>query len=340
MPYAIKPSDGKFCVVNSETDKPVEGGVHATRAQALAHMRALYANAPDASKSVGQQVSSTLETLISFPKYKTRWGTMHFKSGPIAPQRIEDRTVTGIAAVIGNVDEGDDRIHPGAFTKTLQEGKKRVRHLWQHKTDEPPTAHIIDLQEVGRADTPADLKAKYPDAIGALIVTREYLDTPRANEVLAGIKSGAVDEMSFGYTTIKGRVDFEKSASGRPIRNLREVRLMETSDVLWGMNPATRASKSIMELDPEDLLEMLQMIDQGETLTDADHAALARVVALVSDMEQSAPEAPEDEIDPTSTKDVSTKPETITTGGVPLAKALLLQLEIMQREMEGYSNGR
>jgi len=50
MPYGIKPSGDKFVVYNTDTDKPVPGGEHATRADALAHQRALMVNVKDANK--------------------------------------------------------------------------------------------------------------------------------------------------------------------------------------------------------------------------------------------------------------------------------------------------
>lgn len=164
---------------------------------------------------------------------------------------IEDRIVTGFAAVLGNVDDGGDITHPGAFTKTIQESGRRVRHLWQHDTTLPPTAKILDLREVGRDELPADLRAAYPDAKGALLNKREYLDTPRGNEILQGIRAGAIAEQSFGYEAVKK--DFTRHGE-KSIRNLRELRLFETSDVQWGMNPATRAAKSAEHAELEQLI--------------------------------------------------------------------------------------
>ncbi len=46
MPWSIQPRNGKFCVVKKGASAPVPGGCHATRAKALAHQRALYANEP------------------------------------------------------------------------------------------------------------------------------------------------------------------------------------------------------------------------------------------------------------------------------------------------------
>lgn len=159
----------------------------------------------------------------------------------------DGRTVTGFAAVFGNIDSGYDRLHKGAFKKTLRENAGRVKHLWQHDMAAPPIAVVKELREVGRDDLPADVQKAFPDATGGLLVARKYLDTPRGNEILTGIQSGAISEMSFAYDPLK--YDFEelKGEDGtRPVmvRNLREVRLFETSDVIWGMNAATVASKT------------------------------------------------------------------------------------------------
>jgi len=168
---------------------------------------------------------------------------MEYKTTPQFVKQIEGRTVTGFAGVFGNIDAGNDRLWKGAFKKTLTERGKRIRHLWQHDTMNPPIAAVRELREVGRDDLPDELKQSYPDATGALLVAREYLDTPRGSEVLAGIQVGAITEMSFGYDPVK--YDFEGEASKEiQIRNLREVRLWDTSDVNWGMNEATLASKA------------------------------------------------------------------------------------------------
>lgn len=171
---------------------------------------------------------------------------MEYKSFPSKVLSVEnDRTIAGISAVMGVLDAGYDRLFKGAFTKTLEERADRVKHLWQHDYTQPPTAAIVEMKEVGRTELPPELKAKYPEAKGGLYVKRSYLDTPRGNEVLAGLKSepAAVTEMSFGYDPVK--FDFEEltdeDVKGMLVRNLREVRLWDTSDVNWGMNAATVA---------------------------------------------------------------------------------------------------
>jgi len=146
---------------------------------------------------------------------------------------------------------------------------------------QPPIAAIRELREVGKVDLTDELRDGFPDATGGLLVVREYLDTPRGDEVLKGIISGAISEMSFGYDPVK--YDFEEDGeTGAQIRNLRECRLWDTSDVNWGMNEATIAAKK----DPAILLaELLSTIKAAQGI---DPAALKTVdtTALKSALEQ------------------------------------------------------
>lgn len=165
--------------------------------------------------------------------------------------KVADREVTGIFSVFGNDDDYNDRIWPGAFTKTIQERQGKILHLWQHDFNSPPIAVIKSLREVSRDELPSDVLAAAPMALGGAEVVREYLDTARANEVLTAIKAGAPLQMSFAFDAI--RYDFEQLEGAKyeweRRRNLREVRLHETSDVLWGANSATVASKASLPFD-------------------------------------------------------------------------------------------
>lgn len=173
-----------------------------------------------------------------------RTGQIEYKTLPSDNKVLDaaNRLVEGYAAVMGNVDSGWDRLMLGSFRKTLKERGERVRHLWQHDFDQPPTAVIVELEEQDVNALPAKLR-KHADVTGALRVVRKYLDTPRGNEVFQGITNGAIQEMSFAFDAVK--VSFEEDDEKRTIRNLHEVRLWETSDVLWGMNPLTVASKTL-----------------------------------------------------------------------------------------------
>lgn len=155
----------------------------------------------------------------------------------------EGRVRTGVAAVFGNVDDIGDRIQPGAFKKTIMEGSKRVRHLWNHDGSLPPIASIKEMRELSRDELPREVLDKTPDATGGLLVKREYYDNDLANWVLQAIDKGDVNEMSFAFDVVKSTKTDEESETGekREVRELLEMRLYDTSDVNWGMNSGTVA---------------------------------------------------------------------------------------------------
>lgn len=187
---------------------------------------------------------------------------------------IEGRAVTGIFAVHGNVDNGGDRSWPGAFAKTFAERSGKVRFLWGHDFFSPPIAKIINLREVGRDELPEGVLALAPDAMGGAEIVREYLSTPRGDEVLEGIKAGAITEMSYAYDAVK--FDFEEQGDTR-VRNLREVRLYEASDVLWGMNPATQGSKADALI--EQIARYMSALKSGARHSSADTELINQIAA-------------------------------------------------------------
>lgn len=236
----------------------------------------------DEGKPQDQAVAACMNIWRNRDKRYTEHTPMEYKSFVHQVKQVEGRTVTGFAAIFGNVDSGNDRTWIGSFKKTIKERGDRVRHLWQHDLTQPPIAAIRSLKEVARIDLPDELRSKFPEATGGLQVVREYLDTPRGDEVLKGIISGAISEMSFGYDPVKYDFEGDQSKGDPVVRNLRECRLWDTSDVNWGMNEATVASKR----DPAILLaELLSTIKAAQGL---DLAALETVdpVALKAALEQ------------------------------------------------------
>lgn len=161
------------------------------------------------------------------------------KPSPQHIKSISGRTVTGIFSVFGNVDSYGDIIMPGAFSKTLRERGNKIVHLWQHDFWSPPIAVINDIREIGKDALPEGIRRDYPEATGAMEVTRTYVDTPRANEVLTLLQAGVPLEMSFAFDPIQIAYD-DKTGT----RLLKEVKLYEVSDVLWGANSATMASRA------------------------------------------------------------------------------------------------
>lgn len=175
-----------------------------------------------------------------------------------AGQRFEQKTMPTVVkeidaehgivqhyvAIMGNLDDGNDIIMPGAFTKTVAENARRVRVLDCHNTDSVlrVVGRPLALREVGRAELPAAVLEVAPDATGALLATTQYaLDTKNGREVFELIKGGYLPETSIGFDTLQEDYEQQLDAKGKPrtVRLLKEIRLWEYSNVLWGMNPAT-----------------------------------------------------------------------------------------------------
>lgn len=156
--------------------------------------------------------------------------------------------IDAVVNVFGIVDLGDDIIHNGAYTKTLNErgNKVKVRVLDSHKTDSimRVIGKPLEIREIGRDELfslSPDVKAKHPEATGGLFTRTQFLmDTPEGEGAFKRLASGAVDEWSialdplvveYGKATVEGK--------DRSVRHIRQIRLYEYSPVIWGMNQAT-----------------------------------------------------------------------------------------------------
>lgn len=248
-----------------------------------------------------------------------------FKTFPLSVQGIEGRTVKSLFAVMGQVDDGNDRIHQKAFTKTLNEHVKRVQVLWQHDATQPPVGTPLLVKEVSAGELPPEYKAQYPSATGALYGEVEYLDTPRGNEILTGIKAGAIRENSIGYDTIQA--DYSNEGE-RKVRNLREVRLWDISPVNWGMQPAAINLKEAVtkfhvgELDIPGMIPELMRVFTGESkegrvLSARNLEKLKQALETLSSILLAA-EPPEDE-----------------TFVKALTEQLMLRLSVAEKEFNG-----
>lgn len=87
-----------------------------------------------------------------------------------------------------------------------------------------------------REHLPPFFLRRFPDAGGALYAEIRILPTPRGDEVLAGIREGAITEASIGFETVRDQIVLQ---DGRRIRYLHEIKLWDVSPVNWGANEAT-----------------------------------------------------------------------------------------------------
>src|SRR3954454_12585693 len=147
-----------------------------------------------------------------------------------------DGTVEGYASLFGEIDGARDMMMPGAFTRTLKlRGVRRVPMLFQHDPAEP-VGVWLELAEDFRG-----LRAR-----GKLIP-----EVARARELFALVKSGAVDGLSIGFRTVKGRID-----PATRVRRITDLDLWEISIVTFPLlaGARVRAVKSAPAGEDERLL--------------------------------------------------------------------------------------
>jgi HK97 family phage prohead protease len=135
--------------------------------------------------------------------------------------RIEpDGTVEGYASLFGEMDAARDMVMPGAFTRTLKtRGPRRIPMLFQHDPAEP-VGVWLELVEDFRG-----LRAR-----GRLIP-----EVARGRELAALVAAGAVDGLSIGFRTVKGRVD-----PATRVRRIHELELWEISIVTFPLLAGAR----------------------------------------------------------------------------------------------------
>lgn len=240
---------------------------------------------------------------------------MEYKHLPYFVKEMDKktRTVTGIFAVNGNVDDGGDMSVNGAFEARLSDGKRdRVRFLWMHNSYNPPIASIKEIKEVGRDELPEQILKWAPDATGGALVTRKYYeDVPLSEWVFKNIEEGEIDEMSYVYEPVVFEIvnDDERP---KLRRILKEIKLYDISDVTWGMNPATSGVKGLpvagmtfaqhsglVAATVEEFLGRVKnraefRAQEGRTLSDPQRERLAKmaeeITAILREMEPKADE--------------------------------------------------
>jgi HK97 family phage prohead protease len=151
--------------------------------------------------------------------------------------------VEQVISVFGVIDDGNDIVEPGSFTKTILEHGSRVKVLDQHRTDSVlrVVGKPLSMMEIPRNLLPPEVLVKFPEATGGLLVKTQYaLDTENGKDVFKLIQGGFLPETSFGYDALDTQM-VRRNVNGKDqaVRLLKTLRLWEYSNVIWGMNPAT-----------------------------------------------------------------------------------------------------
>ena len=129
---------------------------------------------------------------------------------------------SGYASLFGEEDLGRDIVLPGAFAGSLKKrGADGIKMLFQHDPAQP----IGVWKEIRE------------DARGLFVRGQLMSEVAKAREVLALMRAGALDGLSIGFRTVRGRTE---AAGGA--RRLTEVDLWEISVVTFPMLPDARVN--------------------------------------------------------------------------------------------------
>jgi HK97 family phage prohead protease len=131
-----------------------------------------------------------------------------------------DGSFCGYASLFHREDLAGDVVVPGAFNESIkQRGVGGIKLLFQHDANQPIGVWTV-LRE---------------DARGLYVEGRLMPEVTKAREVHALMRAGALDGLSIGFRTVKGRRD---RASG--LRRLEKIDLWEISVVTFPLLPEAR----------------------------------------------------------------------------------------------------
>ncbi|MDD4616819.1 MAG: HK97 family phage prohead protease [Alphaproteobacteria bacterium] len=133
-----------------------------------------------------------------------------------------DGIFTGYASTFGNLDQQNEIVAAGAFTRTLSKWQRQGRTpalLWMHD----PTQPIGIWQSI------------VEDKSGLHVEGRLALRTQKGMEAYELLKLGALTGLSIGYRVVSSQIDAKRRA-----RILTDVDLFEISLVTFPANESAR----------------------------------------------------------------------------------------------------
>ena len=134
----------------------------------------------------------------------------------------EDGAFEGYASLFGQKDMGGDIVIKDAFASSLEKrGAGGIRMLFQHDPAEP-IGVWRDIKE---------------DSRGLFVRGQLLLQVAKSREILTLMKEGALNGLSIGFRTIRGKSDRKNG-----VRRLYEIDLWEISVVTFPMLAQARIS--------------------------------------------------------------------------------------------------
>ena len=152
-----------------------------------------------------------------------------------------------------NIDQGGDKIMPGAFDATVKKRGTSVKLLYQHDTHQPiGTITAIEANNKG-------LK----------ISAKLLLSVQKGREAYELMKAGILDSMSIGYSL--GAKDFSYDGN---IRILKQVDVREISVVTFPMNESARINR--VKTDEYREVDFVNFFEEHGILHGADAITAAK----------------------------------------------------------------
>jgi len=184
----------------------------------------------------------------------------------------DSRTISGYAAIWGNIDDANDMLVKGCCSKSIQERgpqsgtNRKIIFLWMHDCDEP-LGKITKLVE--------DDKGLYFEA--------EVDKIPEGDRCLEQLKSGTLNQFSIGYQYVWANCEWDGNLGAFIVK---EINLFEISVVSLGCNEETgfegmkhlniesernslnRATERVLKTLPyEDQIKIRQLISKHIALS-------------------------------------------------------------------------
>lgn len=137
-----------------------------------------------------------------------------------------------VVSTFGNIDAYNERIVPGAFTKSIEqyanEGR-RFKVLWSHNPERPiGTAELVELAP-GDDRLPEEMRSN-----GGLMARGTLaLETTDGEQASKHLAAGTIDEFSIGFMVRGDRFGTDG------VRELTDVDIFEVSPVVIGANRQT-----------------------------------------------------------------------------------------------------
>jgi hypothetical protein len=143
------------------------------------------------------------------------------------------RHIVGYAAVFNSLSEDlggfKEKISPGAFSSTINADD--IRALKNHNSD-----YVLGRNKSGTLTLSEDQRGLKIDCIPP--------DAQWARDLMASIDRGDIDQMSFGFRTVK---DQWEGTYPEEIRTLMEVKLFDVSPVTFPAYPDTEVGLRSLE---------------------------------------------------------------------------------------------